>query len=69
MYDKAKKQGAGPLYDTAETAKYQERNQLPEAIGVETDRNSEQVFPQIESPDYQQIIQKANEKIPGSSIQ
>jgi general secretion pathway protein D len=69
LYDKAKKQGAGPLYDTAETAKYQERNQLPEATGVETDRNSEQVFPQIDSPDYQQIIQKANEKVPGSSIQ
>lgn len=57
LYDKAKKQGEGPLYDKAETAKYQERNQLPE-------NNHE-----LEAPDYQQIIQKINEKAPESSVQ
>lgn len=69
LYDKAKKQGQGPLYDIAETAKYQERNQLPEAIESVGDKNTEQTSPQIEAPDYQQIIQKANEKTPESSVQ
>ena len=69
LYDKAKKQGQGPLYDTTETAKYQERNQLPEAVGVETDRNAEPVSPQIDAPDYQQIIQNANDKVPASTVQ
>jgi general secretion pathway protein D len=67
LYDKAKKQGQGPLYDTAETAKYQERNQMPEAVGNDT--NSESAAPQIEAPDYRQIIEKANEKAPASSVQ
>jgi general secretion pathway protein D len=69
LYDKAKKQGQGPLYDTAETSKYQERNQMPEAVGVEGDKNAEPAAPQIDAPDYQQIIQKANEKTPASSVQ
>ncbi|MFA6237527.1 MAG: type II secretion system secretin GspD [Bacteriovorax sp.] len=63
LYDKAKKQGEGPLYDTAETARYQERNQLPEAT------TNESIPDAIEAPDYQQIIQKANEKNQPSSIE
>jgi general secretion pathway protein D len=69
LYDKAKKQGQGPLYDTAETSKYQERNQMPEATGIENDKNTESAAPQLDAPDYQQIIQKANEKTPASSVQ
>lgn len=69
LYDKAKKQGEGPLYDIAEVKKYQERNQLPEATGVEEDKNSDFSSPQLDAPDYQQIIQKAKEKTPASSVQ
>ncbi len=69
LYDKAKKQGQGPLYDTAETSKYKERNQLPESQGIEADKNNEAASPQIDAPDYQQIIQNANEKTPASTVQ
>lgn len=62
LYEKAKKQGQGPLYDVAETAKYQERNQLPES-------NIDSVPAEVDAPDYQQIIQKANEKTPPSSVE
>lgn len=62
LYDKAKRQGEGPLYDVAETAKYQERNQLPQ-------ESNETLPAQIDAPDYQQIIQKANEKTAPSSIE
>lgn len=59
LYDKAKKQNEGPLYDTSETAKYQERNQIPDAINEN--------FPdEDQAPDYQQIIQKVNEKNPAT---
>lgn len=61
LYEKAKKQGEGPLYDTAETAKYKERNQLPEA--------TTEVIPELEAPDYQQILEKAKDKAPASSIE
>jgi len=69
LYEKAKKQGQGPLYDTAETSKYQERNQLPEALPESNDKNTESASPQLDAPDYQQIIQKANDKVPASSVQ
>lgn len=75
LYDKAKKQGEGPLYDTAETAKYQERNQMPDPSAIEgaPNRNTEQAAPELDAPDYQQIIQKAGEKAtdkaPASSVQ
>ncbi len=51
LYDKAKKQGEGPLYDTSETEKYKDRNQ---AIGVDALEGN--------VPDYQNIIQKAEAK-------
>ena len=69
LYEKAKKQSQGPLYDTAETSKYQERNQLPEALPEGNDKNTETASPQLDAPDYQQIIQKANDKAPASSVQ
>lgn len=59
LYDKAKKQGEGPLYDVSETEKYKERN----------DMNETGPASQAEVPDYQQIIQKANEKTAPSTVQ
>lgn len=53
LYDKAKKQSEGPLYDVSETEKYKTRN---EAIGVD---NS---VPAVDAPDYQEILQKAENK-------
>ncbi len=55
LYDKAKKQSEGPLYDTTETEKYKTRN---EAIGSD--------IPSVDAvdstPDYQDIIKKAENK-------
>ena len=67
LYDKAKKQGDGPLYDTSETEKYKERNQLPEATSTESPEVpaatiDESAAAKLDAPDYQEIIQKANEK-------
>ena len=59
LYDKAKKQGEGPLYDVSETEKYKERN----------DMNETGPASQAEVPDYQEIIQKANEKTAPSTVQ
>lgn len=56
LYDKAKKQGEGPLYDTSETEKYKDRN---EAIGVDATEGN--------VPDYQEIIQKAENKPAGTT--
>ncbi len=56
LYDKAKKQGEGPLYDTSETEKYKDRN---EAIGVDATEGN--------VPDYQEIIQKAENKPTGTT--
>ncbi len=73
LYDKAKKQGEGPLYDTSETAKYIERNQMPDSSSIEgaPNRNTEQpTANEAETtPDYQQIIQKAGDKTPASTVQ
>jgi general secretion pathway protein D len=70
LYEKAKKQGEGPLYDTTETAKYMERNQ-PDSTSIENgpNRNTEVAAPTMDAPDYQQIIQKAKDKAPASSVQ
>ena len=67
LYDKAKKQGEGPLYDKTETEKYKERNQLPEANSTEPSESSapkidESASAKLDAPNYQDIIQKANEK-------
>lgn len=55
LYDKAKKQGEGPLYDSTDSNKYKDRN---EASGVDALEGS--------VPDYQDIIQKAENKAPAS---
>jgi general secretion pathway protein D len=65
LYDKAKKQGEGPLYDVSEVAKFKERNQMQESSSFETPTTSSET----DVPDYQQIIQKAQEKAPESSVQ
>ncbi len=58
LYDKAKKQGQGPLYDTSETQKYKDRNQANGlsggGVGSATQAGDE--------PDYQEILQKADNK-------
>ncbi len=66
IYDKAKKQEQGPLYDVNEASRY------AEPIKNNNDQSSSNVPDGVnaeESPDYQQIIQKAQEKSPGSSVQ
>lgn len=74
LYDKAKKQGEGPLYDTSETAKYLERNAPDSGANQAPDRNSDAVNDAVsgeDTPDYKNIIQKAGdkEKAPASIIQ
>jgi len=77
LYDKAKKQGEGPLYDTSETAKYIERNTPDESSIPAPDRNSESAASVLEdTPDYQSIVQKAEvkadakeTKAPASTVQ
>jgi general secretion pathway protein D len=62
LYDKAKKQGEGPLYDTSETQKYKDRNKaVPTAI-------DDSIPAAVEAPDYQKIIQKAENKEPGKDV-
>jgi general secretion pathway protein D len=55
LYDKAKKQGEGPLYDAAEVAKYKQQNPLPEA-------NVDMPPDSVDTPNYKEIIQKTNNK-------
>jgi general secretion pathway protein D len=56
LYDKAKKQAEGPLYDESETKKFRDRN---EATGLETSLND---LPESDTPDYQSITKKAENK-------
>lgn len=56
LYDKAKKQAEGPLYDESETKKYRDRN---EATGVDTTQN---ILPAPEAPDYQDILKKVENR-------
>jgi general secretion pathway protein D len=61
LYDKAKRQGEGPLYDTSETQKYLDRNN---ATGVDTSQNMPDVDP---TPNYQEIVKKVeNKEVPGT---
>lgn len=57
LYDKAKKQGEGPLYDTTESDKYKSRNESNTGLHIEDP--SALVDP---APDYVQIVQKAEKK-------
>ena len=73
LYEKAKKQAEGPLYDVNETSRYQDKNAIPEAsvtvggtLSNSNDRN-ETIEPSaaaeaVDVPDYQQIIDQANQK-------
>jgi general secretion pathway protein D len=54
IYDKAKKQGEGPLYDTAEASKYIDKSNN-EAPAYESKSETE-------VPDYQQILEQAEKK-------
>ena len=58
LYDKAKKQAEGPLYDVSEVAKYQDRNSEDNTgtIAVPDSSNAD------ETPDYQDIAKKAGTK-------
>jgi len=77
LYDKAKKQGEGPLYDTSETAKYLERNAPDESAVPAPERNNDSALNAVEdTPDYQTIVQKAEvkadakeTKAPASTVQ
>jgi general secretion pathway protein D len=53
LYDKAKRQAEGPLYDIKEVAKYQDRN---------SEEFSSSVTAPAETPDYQEILKKAGTK-------
>ena len=65
IYDKAKKQEQGPLYDVNEASRYAE----PIKNNEQSSSNTPDGVNAEESPDYQQIIQKAQEKSPASSVQ
>jgi general secretion pathway protein D len=79
LYDKAKKQEAGPLYDVKETSKYQSKPMIPEAeVGPSMNGSNVEAAPtqaanlkdsdaieSVEAPDYQTIMNQINET-PGS---
>lgn len=71
LYDKAKKQAEGPLYDAAEVAKYSDRNNVNEIPTIEQPVNNTKdgVPSDIETPNYQQILEKASDKKPESTVQ
>jgi general secretion pathway protein D len=66
LYDKAKKQGQGPLYDTAETQKYKDRNEAngseSKMSGATATNNVDEIIAPIEEPNYQEIVQKVETK-------
>ena len=60
LYEKAKKQGEGPLYDTSERSQYQETN---ETVHPDLSMTKDLLdTPPAEAPDYQDILKKAEAK-------
>jgi general secretion pathway protein D len=57
LYDKAKRQAEGPLYDVKEIAKYQDRNN-----DDFNPSNSSSAPDPMDAPDYQDILKKAEKK-------
>lgn len=57
LYDKAKKQAEGPLYDTSETDKYKTRNESNSGLNVGDPAAAVDAV-----PDYVEIVQKAETK-------
>lgn len=57
LYDKAKKQGEGPLYDTSESDKYKSRNES--STGLQIEDPQALIGPE---PDYVEIVKKAENK-------
>lgn len=65
LYDKAKKQGEGPLFDTTEANRYQAVPDAAVSSGVDLEK-----LPPVESaPDYQDILNKAENKEAPSSVE
>lgn len=70
LYDKAKKQGDGPLFDTTETSRFRTVTPLSDikpqsvAAGVDT----KETIPPIDSPDYQDILKQVESR-PESSVE
>ncbi len=61
LYDKAKKQENGPLYDTTEANKYMDRNQAnPDSVNLDPAA--------VEPPNYQEIIKKVENKETGKEV-
>lgn len=76
LYDKAKKQAEGPLYDVNETSKFKEKVEIPSANttsmggGLSAANDTKEVVTPIDdraasegvdSPDYQQLLNQVNE--------
>ena len=60
LYEKAKKQGEGPLYDQTEGSRYRENNEtLQPDLSINDDLLNS---PPAEAPDYQDILKKAENK-------
>jgi general secretion pathway protein D len=57
LYDKAKKQAEGPLYDTTETDKYKTRNESNNGLQLGDPSAAVDL-----APDYVDIVQKAETK-------
>jgi len=62
LYDKAKKQAEGPLYDTTETDKYKTRNESNSGLKFEDPSAAVDL-----APDYVDIVQKAETKAASES--
>lgn len=58
IYDKAQKQGEGPLYDVKETQKFNNKK-APSDFEVSTTAENPELFPELEEPNYQDIIKKS----------
>lgn len=61
LYEKAKKQSEGPLYDTSESSQYRENNNSNSVPDV-TMNDDLLNAPPAEAPNYQDILQKAGTK-------
>ena len=68
LYEKAKKQGQGPLYDINDSSKYKEKETIPTAnLGPAAEKPAEIIdnsaaAESVDTPDYQQIVKQADEK-------
>ena len=64
LYEKAKKQGEGPLYDQDDARRYQDSNEAIQGIGGE-DENDDLSQVKFQIPNYKEIVQSVSAKKSG----